>query len=68
MPGRTMTVTHKGETITVCEGQNDALEFRFATHRVTPEATTFPKACHEALTWLIHNAGGMKGTYRRDTT
>ena len=71
MAGRTMRIVHKGETIIVAEGQDNTVELRFTSHRQATDKK-FPAACREALSWLLANAGGMRGTrdgsYERDTT
>ena len=67
MAGRTMTIIHKGTKLTVCEGQDDKVEFRVGRHRQTPKAKTFNPACKEALAWMIANAGEMdEGVYERE--
>ena len=68
MPGRTMTLIHKGDRIVVVEGQNGELEFRQGRHRATPTSKTFEAATNEARKHLLATAGGTKGNYRRDTT
>jgi hypothetical protein len=69
MPGgRTVHIVHKGERVLIAEGQDGTIEFRFGPNgdaRVRPNATTYRKACHEALTWMLDNAGEMKGNYER---
>ena len=65
MAGRTMTIIHKGDRLTVCEGQGGELEFRMGRHRQTPVAKSFNPACKEAVVYLLKNAGEMKGNYER---
>ena len=65
MAGRTMNISHKGQRLTVCEGQKNEVEFRIGKHRETPKAKTFNAACKEAVVWMLANAGEMKGDYER---
>ena len=65
MAGRTMVLSHKGDRLTVAEGQDGTVEFRLRHHRETPKAKSFAPACKEAVTWLLANAGEMKGNYER---
>ena len=65
MAGQTMTLAHKGMRITVCEGQDDTVEFRVGNERVQPKAKTFAPACKEAVKFLLEQAGGMRGNYER---
>jgi hypothetical protein len=60
-----MTIKHKGECLIVAEGQDNRVEFRFGGHRETPKSKGFNAACKEAVTWMLKNAGGMKGDYER---
>ena len=65
MAGRTMTITHKGLTLIVAEGQDDTVEFRIGKRRQAPKAKSFGPACKEATVWMLANAGEMKGDYTR---
>jgi hypothetical protein len=61
-----MTITHKGMSLIVCEGQDNTVEFRIGDHRQAPyRAKTFSPACKEAVAWMLANAGEMKGNYER---
>ena len=66
--GRTLTIIHKGERVTVVEGQDGTVEFRFGQDgagRVKPKAKSYRAACREAMTWMLNFAGEMKGDYER---
>ena len=64
MAGRTMSISHKGISIMVKEGYDNKCVLQHDKH--TEETTKkFPAACREALTWLLANAGEMRGDYER---
>jgi hypothetical protein len=65
MAGRTLTIIHKGDRLTICEGQDNELEFRLGKHRMAPKAKSFDQACREGLKYMLSNSGGMKGDYER---
>ena len=64
MAGRTMSITHKGMTILVKERQDDSVVLQFQDHQEDNDRK-FPAACRYALSWLIDNAGDMRGNYER---
>jgi len=64
MAGRTMTITHKGQSILVLEGHTNECVLKFNDHR-EPTDKKFPAACRQAVTWLLDHAGEMQGTYSR---
>lgn len=64
MAGRTMTVTHKGQSIFVLEGHDDRVVLKHKNYR-EPTDKKFPAACRQAVTWLLANAGEMQGNYDR---
>ena len=66
--GRTLTIIHKGERVTVVEGQDGTVELRFGPNgdeRIRPKAKGYRPACREAMTWMLNFAGEMKGDYTR---
>ena len=59
-----MTITHKGMTILVKERQDDTVVLQHTNHSEDTKKK-FPAACREALSWLLANAGEMRGDYTR---
>ena len=59
MAGRTMNISHKGQRLTVCEGQDDKVEFRIGKHRETPKAKSFNAAVKEAAKWMLDHASDV---------
>jgi len=64
MAGRTLNITHKGMSILVKERQDDSVVLQFADHMEDIDKK-FGPACRYALTWLLDNAGEMRGNYER---
>lgn len=65
MAGRTMTIKHKGLRVLVAEGHDDRVVLRCNGHD-EPTEKKFPAACRQAVSWLLANAGEMRGDYNRD--
>ena len=65
MAGRTMKISHKGMNILIKERNDNSV---ILAHKQYEEHTDkkFPQACRYALTWLLENAGEMRGNYDRD--
>ncbi len=65
--GRTMRLIHKGRSVIVKEDHEGNCVIEFEDHQ-QPSEKGFPAACREALTWLLKNAGAMRGDYTRKDT
>jgi Ca2+-dependent lipid-binding protein len=64
MAGRTISVTHMGQTVIVKEGYNDKCVLQFRDHTEETEKK-FPAAARYALKGMLENAGDMRGDYTR---
>jgi hypothetical protein len=64
MAGRTISVTHMGQTVIVKEGYNDKCVLQFRDHTEETEKK-FPAAARYALKWMLEHAGEMRGNYER---
>jgi len=64
MAGRTITITHLGQTVLVKEGYNGKCVLQFRDH-IEETDKKFGPAARYALKWMLENAGQMRGDYTR---
>ncbi len=60
-----MTIGHRGMRALVKENHEGVCVIEVGPHRMET-GKKFPASCREALTYLLENAGEMRGTYDRN--